>query len=197
MGFFCKGNISGKHFNNSTMTNEQEKIELLIKVFDNQQTLIANADGKANIALSIQTFITTSILGASIVVDTFNRIIDFNCIVKFSYYLLFPFFLMTSILGLTFCILVFKPRLPQEKKEVERKGITYYGHIEKYKNSNDYLEEINGTKPEDIVKEFAFQNYSLAIILGQKMKFVKYSTSLLFINIVLGILLLIFSLATK
>lgn len=179
------------------MTNESDKIELLTKVFDNQQTLISNADGKANIALSIQTFITTSVLGAAIIVDTLTKVEGFCCSLILSYYILFSAFLISSILGLTFCIYVFRPRPPQEAKEVKRRGITYFGHIKKFKNSNEYLQEINDTKPNDLINEFAFQNYTLALILAHKMKFVKRSTSFLFINILLGIALLIFSLLTK
>lgn len=179
------------------MTDEKDKIELLTKVFDNQQTLISNADGKANISLTIQTFIITTVLGASILIDTFNNIVNFCCCLKVLYFFLFISFLITSILGLTFCILVFKPRPPQEEKEAKRKGITYFGHIRKFKNSNEYLDTINDTKADDVIKEFAFQNYTLAVILDHKMKFVKHSTTMLFINIILGITLLFFSLATK
>ena len=179
------------------MTNEKDKTELLTKVFDNQQILISNADGKANIALSIQTFITTTVLGAAIIVDTFSKVAHFSCCIKLTYYFLFAAFLISSIIGLTLCIYVFRPRPPQEEKEVKRKGITYFGHIKKFKNSNEYLDEINDTKSKDVINEFAFQNYTLAFILDHKMKFVKSSTTFLFINILLGIVLLIFSLLTK
>lgn len=179
------------------MTNGKDKIELLTKIFDNQQALISNADSKSNISLSIQIFIITTVLGASVIVDTFNNLSNFCCCVKLFYCFLFTLFLITSILGLSFCILVFKPRPPQENTEVKRKGITYFGHISKFKNSNEYFDAINDTEQEDIIKEFAFQNYTLAIILDYKMKYVKHSTTMLFVNILLGISLLIFSLVTK
>jgi len=179
------------------MINENDKIGLLTKVFDNLQALISNADNKANIALSIQTFITTTVLGAAIIVDTLNKIAEYSCFIKLSYYFLFTSFLISSVIGLTLCINVFKPRPPQEGKEIKRKGITYFGHIKKFNNSNEYLDEINDTKLTDLIKEFASQNFSLALILNHKMKFVKYSVTLLFINILLGIALLIFSLITK
>jgi hypothetical protein len=177
--------------------NDKDKIDLLTKVFDNQQTLISYTDTKSNIALGVQTFLTTSVLGTSMIVDTFSSVSNQNWIITSSYYTLFITFLVTSVLGLTFCILVFKPRLPQEKKELKRKGITYFGHIVKYKNSVEYLEAIDEIKTEDIVKEFSLQNYNLSIILERKMKYVKLSTTLLLINILLGITLLIFALSIK
>lgn len=179
------------------MRNDDDNIELLIKVFDNQQTIISNADTKANISITIQTFIITSVLGASIITDTFNNIAGLSFIVKGLYYLFFIGFMFSSISGLICCALVFKPRLPQEKKEVERKGITYFGHIVKHKSSKEYLEAIKDTSSSDIVKEFASQNYSLSIILQSKMKHVKSSINFLFANIILGVLLLLFSLITK
>jgi hypothetical protein len=179
------------------MANAPNKIDILIKVFENQQTLISNADGKANISLGIQTFLMTTVFGASMIVNTFNSIANLNCIVIIAYYILFGLFLISSIVGLSFCILVFTPRPPQEIKEVNRKGITYFGHISKFKNSDEYLETIKNTEANALLDEFAFQNYSLAIILTHKMGYVRKSTTLLFINILLGISLLLFSILVK
>ena len=179
------------------MTNQKEKIELLIKVFDNQQTLISNTDTKSNISLSLQTFILTAVLGTSIIVDTFNNVLGYSCLMRILYFSFFISFIITSILGLAYCILVFKPRPPQEKKETKRMGITYFGHIIKYKNSDAYLEAFNDIKSAEIIKEFAFQNYNLAVILEQKMKYIKLSTTLLFINILIGMTLFLFSLIIK
>jgi len=179
------------------VANEKDKIELLIKVFDNQQTLISNADTKANIALSIQTFIITTILGASIIVGTFSNIATINSYLKFLYYVLFALFLISSIIGILISINVFKPRPPQEEKEIRRMGISYFGHIKTFNNSNEYFEEINKTELKDVIKEFAFQNFNLAHILHKKMTLVRHATTFLFVNIILGITLLIFSIMTK
>ena len=59
--------------------NEQVRLEMLIKVFDNQQPLISNADNKASISLSIQIFIMTTVLGASIVVNSYGRMVNSSC----------------------------------------------------------------------------------------------------------------------
>lgn len=179
------------------MSNEIDRVELLVKVFENQQTLISNADSKANIALGVQTFVTTTVLGAAVIVDTFKKIIDYSCTVQFAGYSLFVLFIVSSIIGLALCIYVFKPRPPQEEQEINRRGITYFGHIKMFNNSEEYLKEINATEYSNLVSEFAFQNYSLALILDYKMKFVKRSTTFLFINILLGMALLLFLLAVK
>ncbi len=174
-----------------------EKLDLLNKVFDNQQALISSADGKASIALSLQVFIATSVLGTSILVEPFTKIACIDPTLQYLFYILFSFFLFISVIGLVVSILVFMPRPPQEEKEVNRKGIIYFGHIIKFKNSKDYLAEVNDTKEGDLIKEFAFQNYSLAQILDHKMKYVKCSTIILLINILFGIGLLLFSLLIK
>ncbi len=179
------------------MPDEREKIELLEKVFDNQQTLISSADSKANIALTIQTFMTTSVLGATVIVDTLGKVAKCSSMVMWPYYLLFALFIITSIIGLILCILVFRPSPPQEEKELKRDGLTYFDHIIKFKTSDDYQKKINKITQPDIVNEFACQNYTLALLLHSKMKYVKSSTVFLIINIGLGIILLGFSLAIK
>lgn len=176
---------------------DDDNIELLIKVFDNQQAIISNADTKASISISIQTFIITSVLGASIITDTFNNINELRCLAKIAYFVLFAAFLLTSVIGLINCALVFKPRLPQEKTEIERMGITYFGHIVKFKSSEAYFDAIKKISTSDIVGEFAAQNYSLSVILHSKMKYVRKSINFLFANISLGVVLLLIALLTK
>lgn len=179
------------------MASENEKVELLEKIFDNQQALITSADSKANIALTIQTFITTTVLGAAVIVGTLSKVAGCSSFAMWLYYVLFALFIITSIVGLILCILVFRPSPPQEKIEKSREGLTYFGHIVKYKTSKEYLQKINNVSPSDIVNEFACQNYTLARLLNIKMKYVKSSTVFLIINIGLGLILLAFSLAIK
>ena len=177
--------------------DEQEKLSILTKVFDNHQSLIANADNKANISLGIQIFLITSVSGASIIVSTYNRIANLSCLTQTLYHVLFALFLVFSVIGLAFCILVFRPRPPQEREELRRQGITYFGHIVRFKNSLEYLSAIEKIERIDLVKEFAFQNYNLALIVYHKMKYVKVSIIFLFINILLAVSLLIFSIVTR
>ena len=177
--------------------NDQERLEILTKVFDNQQSLISNADNKANISLSVQIFLMTTVFGASIVVNTYSIVQNLSCLVKISYHVLFSSFMISSIIGLSQCIFVFRPRPPQEKGEIQRQGITYFDHIRRFKNSQEYLDAIKEMDKVDLVKEFAFQNYNLALILHHKMKYVRGSTTFLLINILLSVSLLILSMATR
>jgi hypothetical protein len=179
------------------MMNDEERLKILTKVYDNQQSLISNADKKANISLGVQLFLMTTVFGASVIVNAPGMAQSLSCLVGALYYLLFASFLMSSIIGLTLCIFVFRPRPPQEKSEQQRQGITFFGHIRQFKNSKEYLDAINESDKGDLVKEFAFQNYSLALILHHKMKYVGASTIILFINILLGVSLFILSMATR
>lgn len=177
--------------------NDKERLEILTKVYDNQQSLISNTDNKANISLGVQLFLMTTVFGASIIVDTSGISQKLSCLVGALYYFLFTSFVISSIIGLTLCIFVFRPRPPQEKSEQQRQGITYFGHIRRFKNSQEYLGAINELDQGDLVKEVAFQNYSLALILDHKMKYVGGSTIFLLINILLGVSLFILSMATR
>ena len=177
--------------------DEQERLNILTKVFDNQQSLISNADNKANISLGIQVFLITTVFGASIVVNTYSRMANLSCLIQTLYYVLFALFLASSVIGLTLCILVFRPRPPQEKEEMQRQGITYFGHIMRFKNSQEYLSAIEKIERVDLIREFAIQNYSLALIVHHKMKYVKASIIFLLMNILLAVSLLILSIATR
>jgi hypothetical protein len=177
--------------------DEKDKIEILLKVYENQQSLISNADIKANISLGVQLFLLTTVFGTSLIVNTYGLLQNLSCLIVTLYYILFTSFLLSSITGLTLCILVFRPRPPQEQSEIQRLGVTYFGHIKRFKSSKEYLDTINKLDRDDLIKEFAFQNYSLALILHHKMKYVKGSTCFLFINILLGVSLFILSIATR
>lgn len=177
--------------------NDEERLEIMIKVYDNQQLLISNADNKANISLGVQLFLITTVFGTSLIVNTYGILQKLSCLVGTLYYILFISFLLSSIIGLTLCIFVFRPRPPQEQTEMQRLGVTYFGHIKRFKNSKEYFDAINELDKGDLVKEFTFQNYSLALILHHKMKYVRGSTFFLFINILLGVSLFILSIATR
>jgi hypothetical protein len=176
------------------MKNENEKIDLLIKVYENQQSLISNTDTKSNISIGLQTFVLTTILGASLLGKTLSSVLAYHWLLILIYFVLLISFLSISIIGLTFCVYVFSPRPPQEKKEIKRLGITYFGHISRYKDSEEYHDAIKRLEPSEIIREFSHQNYSLALILNQKMKYLKRSSRFLFISILIGLSFLIYTL---
>lgn len=170
---------------------EENRISLMQKVFENQQALIMGADNKASISLSIQTFVVSTVLGATLI----NKSFEVQASVCQSLKLLFPFvfvlFVATAVAGLITSVNVFRPRLPQEKTEKNRQGVTYYGHIASCLNSTEYYNRIMDLNEIGLTQEFAFQNFTLARILKRKMRFVRISLQLLMTNIILSVSLYI------
>lgn len=177
--------------------NDKDRIDVLLKIFDNQQSLISFADNKANISLGVQVFLITTVFGTSLISNTFSFLSNHSCFVSTLYYLLFAFFWASSLAGLTMCLLVFRPRPPQERSEAQRSGISYFGHIVKYKNSQGYFTAVSELDQSDLLKEFAFQNYTLAKILDHKMRYVKRSIIFLFVDIFIGVSLFLFAIVIR
>lgn len=173
------------------------KMELLKCSFENNQALISNADSKANIVFGVQTFIIATVLGAAVWGDTYKSIGDYSQILRVTCYGLYSAFILSSATGITMCMLAFKPRPPQEKREIERTGTLYFGHIVKLGSSDSYLEEVKKLNEDGLEKEFAYQNYSLAVILRNKLKFIRIASVFIYINILIGMVLVIMSLIAK
>ncbi len=187
----------GGAFSLQTMAKLDEKIELSKTVFENLRSLISHADGKAGIALGLQTFFATSVLGSTVVSEFLKHISVLDWRGRAFYYVLLASFVAVSILGIVFCISVFTPRPPQEESEKKRAGLTYFGHIKSYESSKEYLTAITNSTDSDVITDIVCQNYTLAWIVDHKMRFSRYSVRSLLLSIFLGILLLFFALMTK
>lgn len=179
------------------MANKEETIELSKTVFENLRSLISHADGKAGIALGLQTLIATSVLGSTLVSDAFNKIWALDPWVRGLFYVILAGFIGTAGSGIISCIMVFKPRPPQEKEEKERSGLTYFGHITNYKDSAEYLHAISKSNDAEVLKDLTFQNFTLAWIVKHKMRYAGYAVNFLFVTVFLGVILLFFGLVMK
>ena len=166
------------------------KIEFQYKVYDTLNNLISTSDNKATISLSIQTFLISSILGASILSKTILDTIVFNVFgISITINVLLLFFTISSILGIVCALLVYLPRKTHEANEYIREGLTYYIHISKYKNSSEYSNKIFKISDQDILTEFNHQNYNLAHIVRKKMAYIKRTIYFLFFNIIVALLI--------
>ena len=176
------------------MPEQDEKLAFVIKVFENLRTLTSHADGKAGIAIGLQTFLLTNVLGAALVGDTFRNLHALAPGGRTVFYVLGIAFCAASVMCVVFCILVFTPRKPQEASELERKGLTYFEHISNFKSSSDYDLAVKKVSNQELITEFSRQNYTLSVTLKHKMKYARYSVNALLLSILFGILLLFFAL---
>lgn len=174
----------------------KNKNEVLSKAYSDSQGMIALADSKANISLTIHSLLITIGLGFSLLSDVFKKAgILFDEYQGFIiFYVIITIVLIISSISGTICtIFVFKPREAKEKSERERKGLFYFKHVLKYKNSNDYYSKIKDLNEEDLMEEYSKQIYQLSYIAKEKFKFVNYSIYFLITNMGLTILFLILS----
>ena len=169
------------------------KENAILKAFDNSQNMIALADSKANLSITIQSLIITIGLASSLLANIFGKLWNFNKLLFWFYFVFILIFTITSMTGVIFSTLVYKARFPKEKSERIRKGFLYHEHIAEHDNSDEYYDKVMGNKKEEILEDFAKQTYSVALIASRKMKFVNYSIWFLMANILLAIILLVLS----
>lgn len=174
----------------------KNKNEVLSKAYSDSQGMIALADSKANISLTIHSLLITIGLGFSLLSDVFEKAgILFSISQGFViFYVIITIILISSsVCGIIFTILVFKPREAKEESERERNGLFYFKHVLKYKDSNDYYSKIKDLNEEGLMEEYSKQIYQLSYIAKEKFKFVNYSIYFLITNMGLTILFLILS----
>jgi hypothetical protein len=174
------------------MTDEK-KIEFLQSSFANLQNLVSLADTKANISMTLQTFFLGVLLGSSIISGIFNKALHVLTPLAILFQVLFFAFLISSMAGLIFCLIVIKARFPFEKKEQNRQGLFYFNHIAKFSNSKVYYQKISQLTEPEWFEELGKQVYNVSFIVSQKMKYLNGTLIFLIINIFLSMIITIIS----
>jgi len=170
----------------------EKKIEFLSSTFNQIQNLINLADSKANTSLTLQTFFVGYVLGSSIISGVFEKLkISQVTFIVNMFYIIFVLFIISSVIGIIICLLVYKARFPVEKNESKRAGLLYFNHINKFKNSDSYLEKIQDLNEDHWLEELTRQVYNISHIVSDKMKYVNGTILFLFINLSLSITLTI------
>ncbi len=174
----------------------EKKNEILSKAYTDSQAMISLADSKANISLTIQSLLITLALGFSLLSNIFGKInilIENNNPFVFLYIITMIVLIGLSIAGIITTILVFKPRESEEESERNREGYFYFGHVSKYKSSDEYYSKIQTLSHEELMEEYSRQIYQLSLIAKEKFKFVSYSIYFLIVNLSLTMFFLILS----
>lgn len=174
------------------MNNISNKVEFQVRVYNTLQNLISSSDNKATIALTLQTFFISSVIGTSILTDIISQ--DYLLpifSVRVNFLLIIIFFTITSIIGISLSLVVIYPRKSKEKSELTREGLTYYLHITNYKLSNHYEKKVSDLTDDKILEEYNKQNFNLAFIVRKKMLLVKITLFMILLNLVESILIII------
>ena len=174
--------------------NLSDKNDFLQAAFENSQNMIQFADSKAGIALTVQSLLVTLGIAGSIISETFQKIgeislIDIN--VFYIYLSTLILFIIFSLMGVLLSIFVFKPRNSKEPTEKQRQGIFFFGHIVKFRNSDEYYNKVKKLTEGELIEEFCHQIYQIAHIANKKMRIVNISFYFLLINIILTIIFLV------
>ncbi len=155
------------------------------------------ADTKANIVLTIQTFLISTILAATIIEDIFKEIKEEEHLLKYGFLLFLIIFLIVSIIGLVLAVLVFIPRKSTLNHHEDARSVTYYADIKSFGTSLDYYKAVNTMTDNDLVEELAVENYNLSFIISKKMDYTRKAILALFTSIMLAIIIVFFVLAIK
>lgn len=172
----------------------EKKIEFVLEAYRNTHNMIAFADTKANTSLSIQSLLISIGLGTSLLSNTFNNVQKLNDqnLSNLFYSIVFCL-IISSLIGIILSIRVYKSRLPLDRKEQERKGLLYFGHISQHSTYEDFFSALNNIDEEKILNEFCHQVYHLSHIAKKKMNSVNQSIYFLVLNLFLTIGLILLS----
>lgn len=171
----------------------EKKNNFILQTFLNNQNMISLADTKANISISIQSFLISIGLGTSLLTNTFTNIQKLDYFLIFLFYWIVISFIISSIIGIIISIRVYEARSPSEKTERYRTGLFYFGHITEFTNSQDYFLRVNNLNEVEILKDLTKQVYHLSFIVKKKMEYVNKSVYFLIFNLLLTISLIIIS----
>ena len=155
------------------------------------------ADSKANIVLTIQTFLISTILAATIVEDIFKNLNEQPHILKYGFLVCMVVFLLVSIIGLILSVYVFIPRKSTLNHHKDALSLTYFADITAFTSSLDYYKAINKLTEQQLIEELAVENYNLSFIISKKMDYTRKSIQALFTSIILAIIIVFFVLAIK
>lgn len=159
--------------------DENRKIDLALKVLDNNQNLIKFADTKINVLLVLSGVTTTFIL------TNFQDLYDIGFWPKFFLVLFF----LAFILFMIFSILTIAPRKANQTGNSVPKVI-YFEHIASRVEAKDFITEYNNITPEIFLADTLYQIYETAKIASRKFKYYRFSMISIQIQILLFFILL-------
>ncbi len=184
--------IEAKHLN--TVMNKFTFVNDLSK---NLKNTIYSADSKANLLLTIQTFLISTILAATILTDIFKSLNTQPHLLKYGFLFFLTSFLVVSIIGLILSVYVFIPRKSNLTHHADIRSVTYYDEIKSYRSSLEYYKTVKALTDEQLIEELTTENYNLSFIISKKMKYTRKSIFALFTSIILAIIIMLFVLGIK
>lgn len=104
--------------------------------------LIKMADSKSQITLSIQTFIISSAMAATVFADIFSLLIFSTPFLQYGFIFFLIVFLFVSITGLMFSIMVFIPRKITGHHHKDVRGLMFYEDINSFSGSDAYIDTL-------------------------------------------------------
>lgn len=173
------------------------KLIFVAELSKNLKNTIHLADTKANLVLTIQTFLISTILATTILADIFKNLNAQPHFIKYGFLFVLVSFLIVSIIGLMLSIYVFMPRKSTLGHNTDKLSITFYEQIKSFSSSLDYYKAINALSEQQLVEELSTENYNLSFIITKKMHYTRKSILALFTSIMLAIIIVFFVLVIK
>ena len=69
---------------------------------------------------------------------------------------------LLSLVSLFFMLKIVLPYLKSKKRIGQYQSQIFFGHVSEYSSDEDYLKVVNNLKEDELIKDLAFQVYSLA-----------------------------------
>jgi hypothetical protein len=161
---------------------------LFRSTYQNQSSLIQMADNKANIIISINTMIISTIIAISGYGAVAGKLENYDSQVIVPIFLI----IISCLISAIFAILAARPKLIKAKKvdgEMQKSSSLFFGVIASY-NQQDYINEIKRliTSGDELYEHMTIDLYNQGLILKRKYNLLVYAYQVFMFGFIFSVL---------
>ena len=165
---------------------DRERQTLFRVAFNNNAQLLKIADNKANIIISINALVISSMV-AFVGYGSLNSEIDITNMITFIPMVLFLFM---SLLSTIIAVQAAKPKiLGRSKVNIDvKRSVIFFGSVSTF-SKDEYLKEVNETltSRKDIQEQMSTSLYYQSMVLNQKYKLLRNAYQVFSIGLIIGV----------
>ena len=165
------------------MTNSEDELKIKAEFLFNTLKRYDHYIGTSNFKVGLMmSFLATIILGLSIRIILLNSV---QTAPGYIYYAGIIFAVITILCSLYVVTQLFRVVFPNTKNESTNRSLIFFGDVSNCNNgAKEYFTSISNVKTENIVEDLATQTYSVAGIIDEKFKLLKFAVNIICYTVV-------------
>ncbi|WP_245756402.1 MULTISPECIES: Pycsar system effector family protein [Algoriphagus] len=175
--------------NVKTEKTSRERQTFYRVTFNNNSQLLKIADNKANIIISINALVISSMV-ALVGYGSVSNQIDMSNLV-----MLIPLvvFILTSLTSTILAVQAAKPKIVgKSNQSVEKRSVIFFGSVSEF-TKDEYLRELNETlkSKDEIQDQMSTSLYYQSMVLNHKYKLLRHAYQAFILGLVIGVIALL------